>query len=197
MHRVSFVALLALLSACQSKADIVIEGGPVWTGLSTGRGQLGAVAIAGDKIVAVGDSAQIARYIGSKTRILRAQGGLIMPGFADSHTHFVDGGFQLASIDLRNAASPQEFVRRIKDYAAHLKAGEWILGGDWDHTLWPGSPLPRRDFLRKYYDVPLENAGKFFEWRRYLYLNVLGWEPEPVTIKDWPREIAVPDQLAA
>ena len=147
MRRVSFVALLALLSACQSKADIVIEGGPVWTGLSTGRGQLGAVAIAGDKIVAVGDSAQIARYIGSKTRILRAQGGLIMPGFADSHTHFVDGGFQLASIDLRNAASPQEFVRRIKDYAAHLKAGEWILGGDWDHTLWPGSPLPRHDWI--------------------------------------------------
>lgn len=56
---------------------------------------------------------------------------------------------------------------------------------------------PRRDFLRRYYDVPLENAGKFFEWRRYLYLNVLGWEPEPVVIRDWPTEIPVPEQLAA
>ncbi len=56
---------------------------------------------------------------------------------------------------------------------------------------------PRRDFLRKYYDVPLENAGKFFEWRRYLYQNVLGWEPEPVTIRDWPKEIPVPNQIAA
>jgi predicted amidohydrolase YtcJ len=59
----------------------------------------------------------------------------------------VDGGFQLASIDLRNVSSPQEFVRKIKEYAAHTKPGEWILGGDWDHTLWPGSPLPRHDWI--------------------------------------------------
>jgi len=56
---------------------------------------------------------------------------------------------------------------------------------------------PRRDFLRKYFDVPVENAGKFFEWRRYLYLNVLGWEPEPVVIRDWPKDIPIPQQLAA
>jgi hypothetical protein len=56
---------------------------------------------------------------------------------------------------------------------------------------------PRRDFLQKYYDVPVENASKFFEWRRYLYNNVLGWEPEAVTIRDWPKEVPVPEQLAA
>src|SRR5947207_3012940 len=143
----SYVAALVLLAACGSKADIVIQGGPVWTGLSTGRGRPGAVATLGDKILAVGDSAEIARYVGPNTRVLDARGGLIMPGFADGHTHFVDGGFQLASIDLRNAASPQEFVRRIKEYAAHLKPGEWILGGDWDHTLWRGAPLPRHDWI--------------------------------------------------
>jgi hypothetical protein len=141
------VVALSLITACGSSADIVIEGGPVWTGLSTGRGQPGAVAIGGGKILAVGDSAQIARYIGSKTQVLQARGGLIMPGFVDGHTHFVDGGFQLASIDLRNAASPQEFVRRIKEYAARLKPGEWILGGDWDHTLWRGAPLPHHEWI--------------------------------------------------
>jgi len=141
------VVTLALLAACGSKADIVIQGGPVWTGLSTGRGQPGAVAIAAGKILAVGDSAQIARYVGSKTDVLRANGGLIMPGFADGHTHFVSGGFQLASVDLRDAATPQEFVRRLKEYAAHLKPGEWILGGDWDHTLWRGAPLPRHEWI--------------------------------------------------
>jgi predicted amidohydrolase YtcJ len=141
------VVTLALVAACGSKADIVIQGGPVWTGLSTGRGQPGAVAIADGKILAVGDSAQIARYVGSKTQVLHAAGGLIMPGFADGHTHFVDGGFQLASINLRDAATPQEFVRRLKEYAAHLKPGEWILGGDWDHTLWRGAPLPRHDWI--------------------------------------------------
>src|SRR5438045_3093022 len=140
----SYVAALVLLAACGSKADIVIQGGPVWTGLSTGRGRPGAVATLGDKILAVGDSAQIARYVGPNTRVLQANGGLIMPGFADGHTHFVDGGFQLASVNLRDAATPQEFVRRLKDYAAHLKPGEWVLGGDWDHTLWRGAPLPHQ-----------------------------------------------------
>jgi hypothetical protein len=51
---------------------------------------------------------------------------------------------------------------------------------------------PRREFLRKYFDVPLDNVTKFFEWRRYLYLNVLGWEPEPVEIRTWPEEVPVP-----
>ena len=62
--RSGYVAALALLAACGSKADIVIQGGPVWTGLSTGRGRPGAVATLGDKILAVGDSAEIARYVG-------------------------------------------------------------------------------------------------------------------------------------
>ena len=147
MRRASYVILLSLLAACGSKADIVIQNGRVWTGLSTGRGQPGAVAIHGDKILAVGDSADIARYIGAKTQVVDADGGLIMPGFADGHTHFISGGFQLASVNLRDAATPQEFVRRLKEYAAHLKPGEWILGGDWDHTLWRGTPLPQHGWI--------------------------------------------------
>src|SRR5207245_1833317 len=147
VRRASRVVALALLTACGSKADMVIEGGPVWTGLSTGRGRAGAVAIADGKILAVGDSAQIARYIGSRTQVLQARGGLIMPGFADGHTHFIDGGFQLASVNLRDAATPQEFIRRLKAYAQKLKPGEWITGGDWDHTLWKGAPLPRREWI--------------------------------------------------
>lgn len=141
------LVLLAVVSACSQKADLVITGGSVWTGLSTGRGQPGAVAIGNGKILAVGDSAEISRYVGSKTEVLHANGGLVMPGFADGHTHFIDGGFQLASVNLRDAATPQEFVRRLKEYAARLKPGEWITGGDWDHTLWRGAPLPRHEWI--------------------------------------------------
>jgi len=147
VRRTSCVVVLALLGACGSRADIVIEGGPVWTGLSTGRGQPGAVAIAGGKILAIGDSAEIARYVGSRTQVLQAHGGLIMPGLADGHTHFIAGGFQLASVNLRDAATPQEFVRRLREYASHLTPGEWILGGDWDHTLWRGAPLPHHEWI--------------------------------------------------
>lgn len=147
MRRTSCVVAFSLLAACSPRADIVIQNGRVWTGLSTGRGQPGAVAIRGEKILAVGDSSDIARYIGSKTQVVDADGGLIMPGFADGHTHFINGGFQLASVSLRDAATPQEFVRRLKEYAAHLKPGEWITGGDWDHTLWRGTPLPQHGWI--------------------------------------------------
>src|SRR5438132_13004448 len=135
------------LAACAPKADLVITGGLVWTGLTSGAPQPGAVAVAQGKVIAVGDSAGLARYVGSKTRLVQANGGLVMPGFADGHTHFISGGFQLAPVDLRNAATPQEFVRRLKEYAKSLKPGEWILGGDWDHTLWPGQMLPRHEWV--------------------------------------------------
>src|SRR5437879_5975884 len=138
---------LAALAACGRQADIVIRGGMVWTGLSSGAPQPGAVAIGDGEILAVGDSVTVARYVGSRTRVIRADGGLVLPGLADAHTHFIGGGFQLASVDLRNAATPQEFVRRIKDFARTLKPGEWILGGDWDHTLWPGQTLPRHEWI--------------------------------------------------
>ncbi len=138
---------VACVAGCTRPADLVITGGMVWTGLSSGRPQAGVVAIRGGTILAVGDSAAVARYVGSGTRTLRADGGLVMPGFVDGHTHFIDGGFQLASIDLRTAATPQEFIRRIAEYAGRLKPGQWITGGDWDHTLWKGAPLPRKDWI--------------------------------------------------
>src|SRR5213593_2840244 len=146
-RRLSLGLLCLTLAACARQADIIVTGGMVWTGLSNGAPQKGAVALANGKILAVGDSAQIARYAGPKTQAIQADGGLVLPGFTDGHTHFIDGGFQLASVDLRNAATPKEFIRRIKDYARTLKPGEWITGGDWDHTLWPGQPLPRHDWI--------------------------------------------------
>ncbi len=148
MSRRSYVGLLCLaLAACARKADVVIMGGMVWTGLSSGAPQQGSVAIARGKILAIGSDAALARYIGPKTESIQADGALVMPGFTDGHTHFIDGGFQLASVDLRSAATPKEFVLRLKQYARMLKPGDWITGGDWDHTLWPGQPLPRHEWI--------------------------------------------------
>lgn len=141
------VLLLSICTCAPRKADLVITGGMVWTALSSGRAEPGAVAIARGRILAVGDSARIAPYVGSRTQLISADGGLVMPGFADGHTHFTSGGLQLRSLDLRTSASPREFVRRIADYAKGLKPGQWITGGDWDHELWPGAPLPRRAWI--------------------------------------------------
>src|SRR5207245_5064204 len=116
MSRCLEVGLLCLsLTACGQTADLVIQGGAVWTGLSSGAPQPGAVAIGGGKILAVGDSAAVARYLGARTRVMRADGGLVMPGFADGHTHFIGGGFQLAFGDLRCAATPPAFHPRLPE----------------------------------------------------------------------------------
>ena len=143
------VALLPLLAAaaCRERADLVIFNGVVWTGASSGAPQPGAVAVREGRVSFVGDSAAVARHVGARTAVLDAAGGLVMPGFGDGHSHFVDGGFQLDAVDLRDAATPAEFVRRIKEFAQRLRPGEWILGGDWDHELWPGAALPRRDWI--------------------------------------------------
>ena len=146
-RRFAACVLALVLSACGPKADTVILGGIVWTGLSSGEAQPGALAIQGGKILAAGDSASVAKYVGSRTQVIDARGGLVMPGFADGHNHFVDGGFQLGLLDLRDAATPQAFVQRIAQYAAKLQPGQWILGGDWDHTLWQGQQLPRREWI--------------------------------------------------
>lgn len=145
----SMGVLCLVLVGCTTapKAEIMITGGVVWTGLSSGTPQRGGVALAGGRVLAIGDEGSLARYADSKTERIEANGGLVMPGFTDGHTHFVDGGFQLVSVDLRTAATPSEFIRRLKVYAQGLKPGEWILGGDWDHTLWPGQPLPHHEWI--------------------------------------------------
>jgi hypothetical protein len=71
---------------------------------------------------------------------------MVVPGFIDSHVHFVDGGFRLASVQLRDAKTPEEFIRRIRNYAATLPPGTWITGGDWDHQGW-GGELPTRAWV--------------------------------------------------
>ncbi|HEV8151006.1 MAG TPA: amidohydrolase [Gemmatimonadales bacterium] len=139
------VGLVLLLAGCASapRADLVIYG-RIWTADST-QPYASAIAIQGDSIVAVGDSAALTRYAGSATRTL--SGAFVVPGFQDDHVHLLSGGFQLASVDLRDAASPEEFTRRLKAFAATLQPGEWITGGDWDHEKWPGTPLPDRAWI--------------------------------------------------
>jgi len=149
MRRTTIVALILLVPAagCRERADLVVLNGVVWTGASSGAPQPGAVAVRAGRVFLVADSATAAGHVGRRTTVLDARGGLVMPGFGDGHTHFVSGGFQLAAVDLRDAATPAEFVRRLGAYARGLPPGTWILGGDWDHEQWPGATLPRRDWI--------------------------------------------------
>lgn len=146
MPRLPLLAVLLLGVACrtdQPQADLVLFG-PVWTG-DPGAPTATAVAVRGDRIVAVGDSLTVAAQVGSETEVIHAT-GMIAPGFADGHLHLLDGGLQLASVDLRDAKTPDEFIRRIAAFASTQAPGAWILGGTWDHENW-GGELPTRHWI--------------------------------------------------
>jgi predicted amidohydrolase YtcJ len=126
-------------------ANLVVINGRVWTGDSTYPwGE--AIAIAGDRIVAVGTTAEIREKVTPSTQLIDAKGAMITPGFIDAHEHFNDGGFALASVQLRDAKSREEFIRRIAAFARTLPKGTWIRNGDWDHTNW-GGELPTHAWI--------------------------------------------------
>lgn len=155
MHRLlhnSFVSILALAAATgcastmsSSPVTLALVNARVWTADSR-RPWAEAVAVSGDRIVAVGSSAEVRKLAGPDTRMVDVAGRMVVPGFFDSHLHFVDGGHTLAFVQLRDAPSPAEFVARIRDFAASAPPGAWITGGNWDHENW-GGELPTRQWI--------------------------------------------------
>ncbi len=143
------VAVAAVATGCSSApdvpADIILLGGSVWTGVP-GAGIAQAVAVKGGFVQAVGADRDVRALRGPETEVIDLGGRMVLPGFIDSHTHFLPGGFQLSSVDLRDAATPAEFARRVGEFARALPPGTWITGGDWDHEMW-GGELPRREWI--------------------------------------------------
>jgi predicted amidohydrolase YtcJ len=148
MKKIIFVfAVLAVLAGCKPhpKADLVVLG-KIWTA-NDAQPWAEGMAIVSDSVVAVGSQKEIEKWIGKETQVTEAApDNLIVPGFIDCHTHFVDGGFALASVQLRDAKSKEEFIQRIADFARSQPKGTWILNGDWDHENW-GGELPSRDWI--------------------------------------------------
>ncbi|MDQ3129343.1 MAG: amidohydrolase [Acidobacteriota bacterium] len=122
-------------------ADLIVINAKVRT-MDDTKPSAEAIAVMDNKIVAVGSNAEIRQMADAKTRTIDAQGKLVIPGFNDAHVHFLEGGYQLSSVDLRDAKTPAEFTRRIKEFAAKLPKGRWILGGKWDHENWSPNNLP-------------------------------------------------------
>ena len=109
-----------------------------------------AIAILGNRIVALGTTSEIQKLAGQNTKVIDAQKRLVLPGFNDAHVHFLSGGFQLSSVDLRDAKTPEEFAERIRAFASKLPAGSWITGGDWDHERWPEAKLPTKELIDRF-----------------------------------------------
>ena len=125
--------------------ETTIVTGKVWTA-DPAQPWAEAVAIKGDRIVAVGSREEAKQAAGEGARTIDAGDGLVVPGMIDSHIHLISGGLNLTSVQLRDAKSREEFVQRIADFAKKTPAGAWITGGDWDHTVW-GGEMPDRAWI--------------------------------------------------
>jgi predicted amidohydrolase YtcJ len=140
---------LMLIASCtysqQDSASLVITGARVWTG-DPEHPWAEAVASEGERIIAVGSAADVDDFIGEDTEVISVDGSMLVPGFIDTHEHFLSGSSGLASVQLRDAKTPEDFATRIADFAKTIEPGEWILNGAWDHTNW-GGELPSRDWI--------------------------------------------------
>ena len=126
-------------------ADIIFTNATIWTG-NENQPYAESFAIKGESVLAIGSNSDVLKFKGENTEIRDANGKFITPGFIDSHVHLLTGGFNLSSVQLRDAKTPDEFKKRIKDYTKTVEPGVWILGGDWDHELW-GGELPTKEWI--------------------------------------------------
>ncbi|HKE33450.1 MAG TPA: amidohydrolase [Candidatus Angelobacter sp.] len=146
--RLAILLWLSASAAAQGKpaADLIITNAKIWTVDKT-RPQAESLAVLRDRIVAVGSSTEVDAWHGPQTKVIDAQGKLLLPGFNDAHVHFVDGGDHLQAVQLKDAASPQEFAHRIEERAKTTPKGEWITGGDWDEQKWSPPNLPTKELV--------------------------------------------------
>ncbi|QHC24209.1 amidohydrolase [Streptomyces sp. GS7] len=128
-----------------SHADLVFRGGPVHT-VDPARSRASAVAVRGDRIVAVGPDTRIGDLIGARTEVVDLRGRLLVPGFQDAHVHPVSGGLELRQCDLSAADTADAYRELIARYAAAHPEAPWITGGGWSLEAFPGG-MPTREFL--------------------------------------------------
>lgn len=103
-----------------------------------------ALAVHGDRIVAVGSDAEVARLAGSHTRTVDLHGAFVMPGFNDAHVHLADAGREMLQLNLTGTTSLTGLEQRLRAYAQRQPKGSWVTGDGWDQTLWKHSVLPTR-----------------------------------------------------
>ena len=127
-----------------SQADLVAVHGKVWTE-DPQHPEAEAIAVTGHHIVVVGTDAEVMKLAGPKTQVLDLKNRRVVPGFNDAHVHFFWGGQGLASVQLTDAHSEQEFAQRIADFAKTRPSGEWIVDGNWDEQKWSPVKLPSHE----------------------------------------------------
>ena len=125
---------------------LILLNGKIWTE-NPSLPESQAIAIAGERILAVGSSATIRKLATPKCKIIDLNGRRVLPGFNDSHVHLLSGGSSLISVQLGDANSEDELRRRLAEYAKSLARGTWIREGNWDHERWTPAALPTHQLI--------------------------------------------------
>jgi len=156
-RRFFLVLIISSTLAAQNKptADLIVTNARIWTG-DDALPKAQAVAVLGDRIVAVGSNAEVGVLRGADTKVIDAGGKLLIPGFNDSHVHFVDASRDLDQVQLNDATSTDEFVRRIREQSKKTPKGSWMLGGGWDETKWTPPNPPTKEMIDSFTaDIPV------------------------------------------
>jgi predicted amidohydrolase YtcJ len=131
------------------KADVIFTHGNVYTGIVDPTSMVAgkraeAIAVRGDRILAVGTRDEVLKTKGPDTKIIDLGGRFVMPGFNDAHMHLAHAGQEKLSVNLVGAKTLDEFRERIRSKVETARPGEWIVGAGWDETLWPVKAVPTR-----------------------------------------------------
>lgn len=127
--------------------DLIITNGHILT-MERANPEVEAIAVTNGRISYIGTTAGANRYADKTTQRIDAHGGLVLPGFHDSHVHLIDGGVELSHCDLSSAATQQSILTRIEEFAKQQATDQWLRGGGWSLPIFEKSG-PTREMLDK------------------------------------------------
>ncbi|GAA2741773.1 amidohydrolase [Kitasatospora cinereorecta] len=163
-------------------ADLVFTNGPVHTG-DPARTRASSLAVTGERITAVGHD-EVRELIGPRTEVVDLAGRLLLAGFQDAHVHAVYGGMELAECDLTGTVGVDDYLARIRDFAAAHPGRTWITGSGWSLESFEGG-LPTRQLLdtvvpdRPVYLVNRDHHGAWANTRALELAGLTRTTPDP------------------
>ncbi|KAF7836219.1 protein LONG AFTER FAR-RED 3 [Senna tora] len=126
-------------------ADLILRNGLIYTS-DDSLLFADSMAVGDGRVLRVGNYSFVQELADYRTEELDLGGKVVVPGFIDSHVHFISGGLQMMQVELRGVDKKEDFVGRIKDAVKSTKEGSWILGGGWNNDLW-GGDLPAASWI--------------------------------------------------
>lgn len=180
MHR--FLALLfvaLLLNGCKTEEidGYILTDGVIYT-MDDATPVADAMAVVDGKVASIGHIEDV-RAAHPDLPERSAGGKTILPGFTDSHGHFMGLGIEKMQVDLRGTQSIDEVIQRIKDFYPDIESGEWIRGRGWNQVLWPGREFPTRQDLDQHFPnnpVYLRRVDGHAAWFNTAAMNLAGFE---------------------